>query len=75
MKLINPEQEIEDYLNHDFNMDDDQNEDIDVLRFWREQKASFPVLASIARRVFSIPAANTTAERLQKIQCLNVVQN
>ena len=61
---FNPEQEIEDYLNYDCQLTDDDADDIDILRFWREHKASFPTLASIARRIFSIPATNTTIERL-----------
>jgi len=36
----------------------------DLLSFWRRKKNEFPTIASIARKVLSIPAANTSVERL-----------
>lgn len=36
----------------------------DILVFWMKQQRSCPALASIAADIYSIPALNTTVERL-----------
>lgn len=64
VKPFHIEQELEDYLNRDFQLNDVITDDVDVLKFWRDQSAEFPTLALIARRIFAIPASNTTVERL-----------
>ncbi|CAF4715829.1 unnamed protein product, partial [Rotaria magnacalcarata] len=43
-----PYQEINDYLAADFSQtssDNDSSDDIDLLLFWRQQQASFPILS------------------------------
>ncbi|CAF3157858.1 unnamed protein product [Rotaria socialis] len=62
-----PYQEINDYLAADFSQtssDNDSSDDIDLLLFWRQQQASFPILSSMAKVVCAIPASNTIIERL-----------
>ena len=64
--LTKPHQEIDDYLNQDFHIDkkDEEEQDIDILNFWRHRQGSFPTLSLIVRKVFAIPASNTFIERL-----------
>ncbi len=47
---------IEDKTKIDINMN--------VLVYWQDNKSSYPTLAKIARRILSIPATNTSVERL-----------
>jgi hypothetical protein len=68
VKVPNPYQEIDNYLNSDFcfnNHDDDYEDgDVDVLAYWKEKQNQFPTLSSLAKQVYAIPASNTIVERL-----------
>jgi hypothetical protein len=68
VKTSNPHQEIDDYLNceYNYNYPDNSSEDgdIDILLYWREKQTIFPILASLAKQIHSIPASNTIVERL-----------
>lgn len=66
-QVSNPYQEIDDYLTADFNeniVGNNNSDDIDILLFWRQQQSLYPVLSSIAKVVYAIPASNTIIERL-----------
>jgi hypothetical protein len=66
VKSPNQYQEIDDY----FNVTDSyyenyyEDDDIDVLSYWREKQNQFPVLAVLAKQIYAIPASNTVVERL-----------
>ncbi|CAF3948649.1 unnamed protein product [Rotaria sp. Silwood1] len=55
-----PDQELMEYiaLNDTLQLDDD------VLMFWKNKENKFPILSSIVKDIYSIPASNTTVERL-----------
>ncbi|CAF4515924.1 unnamed protein product [Rotaria sp. Silwood2] len=64
---LNPLQEIDDYLNFEFDESyyiSDNSGDIDILLFWKKQQHLFPILSSLAKVIFAIPASNTIIERL-----------
>jgi len=42
----------------------DIGEDIDPLQFWLENESTYPLLASLAYDILSIPASSTPVERL-----------
>ncbi len=42
----------------------DINEDIDPLQFWMENESTYPLLASLAFDVLSIPASSAPVERV-----------
>jgi hypothetical protein len=46
-------------------LDDEENDNI--LEFWSHHAKSFPVISTIARDIFAIPASNTMVERLFSI--------
>jgi hypothetical protein len=69
-KKDNVEEELENYLASTLVMEGDENDDI--LSFWKQHKQSFPLIASIARHILSIPASNTSVER-QFSSCKNTV--
>jgi len=68
VKTSDPYHEINEYLNYDWhsfypaNVCDDG--DIDILAFWKEKQSMFPVLSTLAKQVYAIPASNTIVERL-----------
>jgi hypothetical protein len=45
-------------------LNDTIDTDGDVLLFWKQHEKSFPILASIVKAIYCIPASNTTVERL-----------
>lgn len=60
-------QEIHAFLLHEVasgDCEDVENDGIDVLSFWKDQRELFPLLSSIAREIYSIPASNTMIERI-----------
>ncbi|CAF4085749.1 unnamed protein product [Rotaria sordida] len=57
VKLAN---ELDDYML----LETQLHETDDVLLFWKENAKNFPVLSSIVRDIFAIPASNTSVERL-----------
>ena len=40
------------------------DKDMNILIYWENNKSSYPTLAKIAKRILSIPATNTSVERL-----------
>jgi hypothetical protein len=40
------------------------NEEDDILKFWLNQKSTFPILFTVVQDFYAIPASNTTVERL-----------
>ncbi|CAF1460814.1 unnamed protein product [Rotaria sordida] len=66
----NVEQELEKYLTST-SMVRDEEED-DILGYWREHQKLFPLIASIARKILAIPASNTSVERLFS-SCKNTI--
>ncbi|CAF4940274.1 unnamed protein product [Rotaria sp. Silwood1] len=58
VKLAN---ELDDYMA----LETQLHETDDVLLFWKENAKTFPVLSSIVRDLFAIPASNTSVERCQ----------
>lgn len=54
------DRELEEYLS----MDNNFGPDDDILEFWMKQQHLFPTLATIVMDIYSIPASNTTVERL-----------
>ncbi|CAF4484675.1 unnamed protein product, partial [Rotaria sp. Silwood2] len=55
-----PDQELTQYLSLNVTLEPDG----DVLLFWKKHQNTFPTLASIVKTIYSIPASNTTVERL-----------
>ncbi|CAF0799476.1 unnamed protein product [Adineta steineri] len=55
-----PYDELNDYMALNVKL----NEEDDILKFWLQQKLKFPVLFSIVRDFYAIPASNTNVERL-----------
>lgn len=55
-----PFHELEEYLSADFQFDEND----DVLSFWIKEKSKFPSLFSIVKDFYTIPASNTSVERL-----------
>jgi hypothetical protein len=64
------EEELEKYLSSTSVLQNE--EDDDILLYWKEHQNLFPTIASIARDVLAIPASNTTIERLFS-SCKNVI--
>lgn len=60
---ISTQTELERYIADETKIDKDMN----ILVYWNNNQSTYPILASIARRVLSIPATNTTIERLFSI--------
>ncbi|CAF1483898.1 unnamed protein product [Rotaria sordida] len=60
LAVPSPGQELMEYiaLNDILQLDDD------VLMFWKNNQNKFPILSSIVADIYSIPASNTTVERL-----------
>ena len=60
LALLSPEQELMEYIaSSDMLPLDD-----DVLHFWKNNQNKFPILSSIVRDLYSIPASNTNIEQL-----------
>ncbi|CAF1153450.1 unnamed protein product [Rotaria magnacalcarata] len=55
-----PDKELTEYLFLNVTLEPDA----DVLLFWKQHQNKFPTLASIVKDIYSIPASNTTVERL-----------
>jgi hypothetical protein len=47
-----------------FNLDELIHETDDPLEWWRTRKNTYPLLATLARRVLAVPATSASAERL-----------
>ena len=60
---ISTKTELERYLADETKIDKEMN----VLVYWNNNQSTYPILGSIARRVLSVPATNTTIERLFSI--------
>ncbi|CAF3483352.1 unnamed protein product [Rotaria sp. Silwood2] len=60
LAVPSPDQKLMEYivLNDILQLDDD------VLIFWKNNQNKFPILSSIVADIYSIPASNTTVERL-----------
>ncbi len=52
--------ELDEYMNLNVQL----NEDDDILLFWQQHQSKFPILTSIVRDYYAIPASNTIVERL-----------
>ncbi|CAF4027150.1 unnamed protein product [Rotaria sordida] len=52
--------EFDRYIEDNTKIDKDMN----ILIYWKNNKSSYPTLAKIAKRILSIPATNTSVERL-----------
>ena len=67
-KAEDPHQEIADYfkctLISSWTGADDKRGDIDILCYWKEKQFHLPVLSTLSKQVFAIPASNTVIERL-----------
>ena len=59
-----PVAEVDDELDHYMALDVFLHEKDDVLIFWKEHSTKFPMLSSIVRDLYAIPASNTIVERL-----------
>ncbi|CAF1408076.1 unnamed protein product [Rotaria magnacalcarata] len=64
------ETELEKYLTSTSVLENE--EDDDILSYWRQHQHVFPLIASIARVVLAIPASNTSVERLFS-SCKNAI--
>ena len=64
------EEQLEKYLTSTSIIQDE--EDDDILGYWREHQKLFPLISSIARVVLAIPASNTLVERLFS-SCKNTI--
>jgi hypothetical protein len=64
------EQELEKYLLSTSLVEDEEEDDI--LSYWKEYEKLFPMIASIARDILAIPASNTSVERLFS-SCKNTI--
>jgi hypothetical protein len=56
------EDELDRYLSSTSAITDEENDDI--LSFWKENQNVFPLIAAVARDILAIPASNTCVERL-----------
>ncbi|CAF3679222.1 unnamed protein product [Rotaria socialis] len=56
------ERELENYLTSTSVVQNEEEDDI--LAYWKEQQKLFPLIALTARHVLTIPASNTSVERL-----------
>ena len=43
-------------------IDDEDNEDFDVLKYWKTSEKKFPILSIMARDVLSIPITTVASE-------------
>ncbi|CAF1392444.1 unnamed protein product [Rotaria sordida] len=57
--------EFSSWMSSTLTIDDEENDDI--LGFWSYHNQSFPIISTIVRDIFAIPASNTTVERLFSI--------
>ncbi|CAM4863240.1 unnamed protein product [Rotaria socialis] len=58
--VLTPTSELDNYMSSDIQLRENDN----VLLFWKENTELFPILSSMVRDLFAIPASNTTVERL-----------
>ncbi|CAF2561878.1 unnamed protein product [Rotaria sp. Silwood2] len=58
--VLTPLNELDNYMA----LDTQFHENGDILLFWKENAELFPILSSIVRDLFSIPASDTGVERL-----------
>ncbi|CAF3056674.1 unnamed protein product [Rotaria sp. Silwood2] len=58
----NIEQELELYLASTCVLKEEENDD--VLSYWKQNEHLYPIIAYISRRIFAIPASNTSVEHL-----------
>ncbi|CAF3564700.1 unnamed protein product, partial [Rotaria sp. Silwood2] len=56
------EQELELYLASTCVLKEEENDD--VLSYWKQNEHLYPTIAYISRRIFAIPASNTSVEHL-----------
>ena len=59
----NIEQELELYITSTCILKEEEEED-DVLSYWKQNENLYPIIAYISRRILTIPASNTSVERL-----------
>ncbi len=57
--LNSSQNEIEEYLNYEFNYDPSAQH---ILNFWEVNRKKFPRLYLIAKQLLSIPASNTSSK-------------
>ncbi|CAF1306456.1 unnamed protein product [Rotaria sordida] len=57
--------EFASWMSSTLTLDDEENDDI--LGFWSYHNQSFPIISTIVRDIFAIPASNMTVERLFSI--------
>ena len=57
--------ELQMYLNYDFmkGLDEDSRLGMDILDWWKSQSTKHPILAAMARDIFSIQASSVASER------------
>jgi hypothetical protein len=60
VSILSPDKELEQYLSSN----DTFQPDSDVLLFWQKHQRTFPFRVAIVKTIYSIPASNTTVERL-----------
>lgn len=58
--VLSCDKELEHYLHSNATIGPED----DVLHFWKQNESIYPTLASIVKDIYSIPASNTTVERL-----------
>lgn len=61
-KSIIGRNEIDAYLDEPAVDDDEDNEDFDVLKYWKTNEKKFVILSIMARDVFSIPITTVASE-------------
>ncbi|CAM2729375.1 unnamed protein product, partial [Rotaria socialis] len=61
--VLTPTSELDNYMSSDIQV----CENDDVLLFWKENTELFPILSSMVRDLFAIPASNTTVESSTKM--------
>ncbi|CAF4470838.1 unnamed protein product [Rotaria sp. Silwood2] len=63
--------EFASWMSSTLTLDDEENDDI--LGFWSYHIQSFPIISTIVRDIFAIPASNTTVERLKNLNILKAI--
>jgi len=61
-KSIVGKNEIDAYLGEPTIDDDEDNEDFDVLKYWKTSEKKFPILSIMARDVLSIPITTVASK-------------
>ncbi|BFG16830.1 hypothetical protein CerSpe_031040 [Prunus speciosa] len=54
--------ELSRYLDSHTEMDDDENNPLNILAWWKSQQKNYPVLSTIARDILTIPVSSVASE-------------